>query len=172
MRNYAAEMREFIDEQTAAAGTYVPRAIATRIVTKLRERNPELLRGWLDEQAEHFVWQAINDRDRSTRARARQARERSAFRDAAERYQNGEPSAMVRWLDVPYTLENGSRSRLADMTSDDLLYVANEYERQELENKMEKAFLRALARKVGDGKVVDHLDEDQIRAIRASLRID
>lgn len=121
--DYGAEMRAVIDQHTGDGG-YIPRIAAGEIVAKLRATDPEILTGWLDEQAEHFVWQAINDRDRSRRAKAAHAGKSAAFRDAAAQHAEGDPGALRAFLDSPYTVADGSRRPLAELRRDDLLHVA------------------------------------------------
>lgn len=168
-RNYAAEMRALIDAETAGESYETP-AAAQNIVRKLRVTDPDLLLGWLDSQAEHFVWQAINDRDRSTRSRVRQQARRSAFAEAAETFQSGGgKKAMTSFLSMPFVIEDGSRKRLADMGAADLVYAADQYEVIEHEAALNKAFLRALSKKVGKSKVSDHFTEQQLGRMWTSL---
>jgi len=168
-RNYAAEMRAVIDAETAG-GSYETPVAAQNIVRRLRVTDPDLLSGWLDSQAEHFVWQAINDRDRSTRSRARQQARRTAFADAAETFQSGGgKEVMTSFLSMPFVIEDGSRKRLADMDAADLLYAAGQYEIAEHEAAMNKAFLKAIAKKVGEDKVSDHFTEQQLGRMWTSL---
>lgn len=167
-RDYAKEMRGVIDEATSH-GPYVPRQLSTEIVEKLRVNDLELLTGWLDEQAEHFVWQAINDRDRSVRSHVRQTSRRSAFADAAKAHAEGAKAAFRDFLSMPFTVENGSRCSLASLHADDLLFVASDYEQRERDNGLMKAFVRALAKKVGKGTVADHFTNEQLTAMFDSL---
>jgi hypothetical protein len=168
-RNYVGEMRRVIDEETTG-GPYESPIVAANIVRKLRVTDPDLLNGWLEAQATHFVWQAINDRDRSTRSKVRQQAERTAFRDAAEKFQaGGGRASMTQFLALPFVIADGSRCRLGDMTADDLAFVADTYERQEADAAMNKIFLRALGKKVGDGKVSDHFTEEALAAMWSSI---
>lgn len=167
-RDFAAEMRALIDAETAT-GPYVSRVVAAHVVEKLRATDRDLLDGWLDAQAETFVWQLINDRDRSMRAHARTARPRREFGDAAAEHQGGKPQALVRWLTVPFAVADGSRKRLAEMTADDLLFGADAYDSRAEENRMTAVFLRAIARKVGAGVVRDHFTDEQLTAMWSSL---
>jgi hypothetical protein len=167
-RNYAAELRAVIDAETAG-GPYVSRAVAEHVVEKLRATDRELLSGWLDAQAEHFVWQLINDRDRSTRSHARASSKPNAFNKDAKATGGGDRASLARWLTVPFVVEDGSRKRLADMSKDDLLFVGDAYDAQARENKMTAAFMRAIARKVGTKTVKDHYTDEQLSVMWQSL---
>lgn len=167
-RDYVGEMNNLVAAETGH-GPYVSRIVAEHVVAKLRALDPDLLNGWLQVGAEQFVWQMINDRDRSTRARARAAKPRTAFAEAAEKYATGDASALDGWLDVPYTLDGGTRKRMGDLTSDDLLEVAASYETRAANNRLEAMWLRAIAKRVGSGKVADHFTDDQLADMRASL---
>jgi hypothetical protein len=169
MRDFATEMRALIDAETSA-GPYVSRHIARDIVDKLETADPELLAGWLHEQAEQLVWGAINYRDRSRRAHARTTGPRSAFAEAAVRHDEGDPRAMTGWLGCRYVVApEGTRKVLADLNRDELIYVARGYEKDSRSLAMEAAFFRALARKVKDGPVSEYFTEDQLLRLRESL---
>lgn len=164
-RNYVAELRAIIDAETDH-GPYVSRQVAEKIVAKLRETDPELLAGWLDEQAEHFIWQMINDRDRSTRAQSKERAKRFTFAQAAA---DGDTTTLTTFLDMPFPIETGERKRLADLDAADLRYVATEYDNRARDNALTAAFLRALAKKVGRSTVGDRYTEAQLAKLWASL---
>lgn len=161
-RDYVSEMRELIDKETADR-PYVPRVVASNVVARLRQTDPDLLKGWLDLQAEHFVWQFINDRDRSMRTAARHAAKPKAF---AQDVRNG---TLTRWLNVPFTVEDGSRKRLAEMTEHDVLFAAETYRARARDNRMTEAFLRAVARKLEGRKVSDVYDDKTLSTMWNSL---
>lgn len=154
-RDYAADMRAVIDAETGES-PYVSRAVAAHIVEKLRATDVDLLTGWLDHHAESLIWQAINDRDRSTRAKARATAGARRFAAASE---SEDEAQVARFLNVPYVIEDGSRVRLAELHATDLLFVAQGYEQRASDNAMNAAFLRALAKKVGKDRVADHYDD-------------
>lgn len=169
MTDYAAHMREIIDQHTGL-GPYSAPVAATEIAAKLRQTDPELLRGWLDAQAERFIWQAINDRDRSRRSHAVHSAKSSVFRSAlSEHLQQGTTAPIRAFLDAPYTVADGTRRRLGALGQDDLNYVADRYDDRARQNGLYAAFLRAIARKVKTGTVDDHFTEEQIAAMWESL---
>lgn len=168
MRDYATEMRQELDRATAE-GPYVPRVVAGEVVDKLRATDPDLLDGWLQAQAEHFIWQAINDRDRSVRAATRHRAPRQEFSSAVTAHDQGDVTPLRKYLDMPYSVEDGSRKRLASLTRDDLQFVGATYRRRAAENALMEAFFAALAKKVKSGVVADHYSEDQVAAMFASI---
>ena len=163
-RDFAAEMRHVVDEATAQ-GPYVPRQLATEIAEKLRANDPGLLDGWLDAQAEHFVWQMINDRDRSARAHVRATSKRGAFADAAKDHATGNPRAFYDFLSMRFTVENGTRRSLATLTAGDLKFVADDYQSREQKNAFMKTVMLRLAKKVGADTVADHFTNEQLAAM-------
>lgn len=167
-RDYAAEMRALIDAE--ASGTYVPATVAHDLAEKLRATDPDLLAGWLDAQAETFLRQAINARDNSQRTAARHSRPRSVFAADAAAAEAGEPEPMARWLDVRFTVEDGSRMPLREMTKDQLLFAGDAYQARADENRMTAAFLRAISRKVRTGVVADHFTDEQLSTMWDSLK--
>ena len=167
-RNYVAEMRAVIDSETAS-GPYISAVVAEHIVDKLRATDPELLQGWLDQQAVNFLRHAINLRDCSARSHARATAGRSVFKDAADAAEAGDPEALGSFLSVVHVIEDGSRVRLAEMRKPELLFVAETYDRRAAENALQAAFLGALARKVGKGRVSDHFDEQKLNELWLSI---
>lgn len=159
-RDFLGEMRAVLDSE--ATGDPAP-LVAERVVAKLRAVDPDLLAGWLDVQAVAIVRDAIGYIGRSTRTRNRAVGARSVFAEDAER------GDVTRWLSTPYVLADGRRPTLAEMTADDLRFVASEYDARAKANRFEAVFMRALAKKVGAGTVADHFTEEQIVALRAGL---
>lgn len=166
-RDFVGEMRALIDAE--ATGTYVPATVAQDLTKKLRATDADLLAGWLDAQAETFLRQAINARDNSQRTAARHSRPRSVFAADAAAAEAGDPEPMARWLDVRFTVEDGSRTPLREMTKDQLLFAGDAYEARAQENKLTSSFLKAIARKVGADKVADHFTDEQLTAMWDSL---
>lgn len=167
-RDYVAEMRALIDAETAE-GPYAPTVVAEHIVRKLRATDPDLLDGWLNAQAVQLVRMAINHRDSSTRTHARTAARRSAFADSVRLHEAGQSDAMVGWLHVPFSVEDGTKKRLADLTAADLDYVADTYEKRAAENRMTAAFLRALRKKIGRGTVKEKFNDGQLNQMWQSI---
>lgn len=164
----AARMREVIDQHTAG-GPYTPRLAAEEIVDKLRANDPGLLTAWLDEQAAHFVWQMINDRDRSLRGRGTYVSRSTVFRSAAAEHAEGGPAALRSFLAAPYTIADGSRRALADLRRGDLMFVADRYDDRAKENGLKAAFMRAIAKKVKNGTVGECFTDEQLTAMWESL---
>lgn len=167
-RDYATEMRAVIDAE--AQGTYAAPVVAAHIVEKLRATDADLLRGWLDLQAENFIRHAINLRDCSTRTHNRTAVRRSVFREAAENFEAGNAEPLVTgFLDEVYVVEDGNKVPLREMRSADLLFAADDYKARAAQHLMQEAFLRALAKKVRSKKVGDVLDEEKVASLWRSL---
>lgn len=166
-RDYCADMRKVIDEATGG-GPYVPRQIAGEIVQKLRATDRELLDGWLQAQAEHFIWQMINDRDRSARSAARFHKPRGKFREAASGAVAERSTKLRDFLSMRFTVADGARHHLRDLRADDLLFVGADYERRENENAFWKTFMRALAKGVGEKTVGEKYTNEQLNAMFGS----
>lgn len=169
-RDYGAEVRALIDaEADPTKGPYVARVVAEKIVAGLRETDPALLRGWLDEQAETAVWRLIQYRDCSWRSHQRATGGRSVFGRAARAFEAGEAGALGGWLAVPFLVERDERKALGQLTAPDLIYVADHYQRRAAGNAFEATFFRALAEKVGKGVVSDCFTDEQITELRESI---
>lgn len=167
-RNFAAEMRGVIDAETAG-GPYISAVVAEHIVDKLRATDPELLQGWLDQQAVSILRHAINLRDCSVRSHARATAGRSVFKAAADAAAAGDAEALGTFLSTVHVVADGSRVRLAEMRKPELQFVAETYDRRAAENVLQAAFLGALARKVGKGRVSDHFDENKLTELWQSI---
>lgn len=167
-RDYAADMRAVIDAETAN-GPYNAAEVAAHVVKKLRATDPDLLLGFLERQAEYLVRQMIIQRDCSTRTHARTHARRNAFGAAAREAEQGQPEKLVKWLEVPFPVQDGTRKRLADLRADDLDFVASDYEHRANENALTASFLRALQRKVGRGTVGAKFSDDQLNRMWNSL---
>jgi hypothetical protein len=167
-RDYMAEMNTILEAETADV-VYSAPIVASRVAAMLRATDPDLLRGWLDLGAEGFIHQAIGTRDRARRARARVAQPRNEFALAAERFGQGDASALASWLEVRFVVEHGRRKPLGRMTARDLSYVAGGYEARVKANRLEAAWLRAIANKIGDGIVADFFTDQQLHDMRVSL---
>jgi hypothetical protein len=167
-RNYAEEMRAIIDAETAH-GAYVSAVVAQRIIEKLEATDPELLNGWLRAQATNFLRHAINLRDASQRSHARATSGRSVFRDAASAAEAGDAAPLSSWLTTVFVVENGSRMKLAEMRKPELIYAAETYERKAADLLLQEAFLRALAKKVGNKRVSDVYDEQKLSDLWLSI---
>lgn len=166
-RNYAHDMRAKIDE--LAVGTYIPAMVAHRIVRWCTENDPDLLKGWLEAQAESFIRFAINEKDRSVRAAARHSKSRRSFRDDAIAAEAGDTSRLHGWLNVAFSLSNGTRMPLAEMSNIELSDVATTYAVRAEGNAMTAAFLKAIAVRVGQGKVSDVFDDETLAEMWGSL---
>lgn len=167
-RDYAGEMRDLIDR--VANGEYATPLVAAQLVTRLRSEDPELLQGWLDEQAVQFLRHAINQRDAAIRTHNRRSRARSVFSGAVAAFQAGNRFALQGFQEEHYPVANGSKKPFGRMTHDDLLYAAEAYGRRKAQNALQEAFLLAVADRLADGQVVeDVFDEDQLRHMWHSL---
>lgn len=153
---------------------YTPAILAQRIVNRLRDENPELLRRWLSYNAVAFVREALNDRARSLKRSNRQkSSKRSVFREAMEKYEasRNQPGASTRFLDEVYRTEDGTNKPLRSLRRKDLRYAAGEYRRQAKEVTMRRMFLEALAEKLGesDQEVGQVYTEEQLERMWRSL---
>lgn len=167
-RNFAVEMRAVMDAETGM-GPYTSALVAEQIVEKLRATDPDLLQGWLDSQAVNFLRHAINLRDCSQRTHARATASRSVFRAAAEAAAEGDDAPLAQFLTTVHVLEDGTRVRLSEMRQPDLIYVADGHGKRAAESLLQEAFLRALAKKVGKGKVADHFDDTKLTDLWLSI---
>lgn len=170
-RDYADEMRKLIDEYRSQP-SYNAALAAHEIVDKLKDENQELLYGWLQLHAVNTVRSAMSSADAATRQKARGAGSTvSVFAEAARRAEQGDPTQLKEgWLQAMYTINNEyDRKCLKDMTAEDVLFVAASYEDRARASMMEAAFFRALAKKIGMGRVADVFNNTQLAELRQSI---
>lgn len=168
-RDYAAEMHAVVDAELDAPQIMVP-LLAKDLVEKLRANDPELLTGWLDMLAPQVVADFIGRRLSSRRQVARVRGRRTAFGEAAERFESGDGAAVTAWLEMAYESADRSQKHLGLFDHSDLTYAHDAYAERAARNGFEAAFLGALAKKVVTGTVSDHFTNEQIAAMRSSLK--
>lgn len=172
-RDFAKEMRDVIDAATereiATSGGYVPRKLASDIANELQINDPELLSGWLTDQAEHILWRTINDIDRSGRMHARATAGRRAFASAAGAYADGNPEPLREYMDLRFTVEDGTRRPLRHLRGPDLMFVSGTYSALAKRNTFMATVMQKLAEKVGSGTVEEHYDDAKLESIFGSF---
>lgn len=173
-RDLALDIRKAIDQEIANSGpTWTVGSVATRLVARLREEDPELLAKWLDTVAITVVRMEILQITKSLKAEAKRVSERkgaSIFTDAVTRHEQGEKHALGAWLGTYYIVNtDNQRRQLRDMDHDDLLFAANDYTNRAQMNAMQAAFLRALADRVGARTVGEVLGEQELARLWRSL---
>lgn len=167
-RDYAAEMHAVVGAELAAPQIVVP-LLARDLADKLRADKPDLLAGWLDVQAPQVLADYIGRQLSSWRTRARIHGRRTAFGEAAERFEARDTSGVADWLATHYHGPRGQQ-HLGAFDHADLEYGRDAYAERARCNGFEAAFFGALAKKVTDGTVADHFTNEQIAAMRSSLR--
>jgi hypothetical protein len=170
-RNYAAEVRALIDEYTSGSEPYNAATLASKICADLRTRDPQLLAGWLDPQAESIMRDAIARIDASSRGRARSVAGRAAFAAAFNDHLTGNTEAFDRWLDARFTIgEEHTRKPLRTMSKTECVVAADSYDERARRNQLQAAFLRAVAKKVRSNQTVgDVFSEAQLAGLWARL---
>lgn len=170
-RDYAAEMRRYIDEFTSVEVSYNASEVADKIVAELLGSDRELLYGWLQAHAAGTIRAAIAARDASSRAYARHQKPSSVFHEAAKQAESGNTTALrAGFLQAIYVVDgDNTRKQMRDMTASDVMYVAAGYEDRARSSLMEAAFLRAVAKKVGDGLVGDTFTNVQLAELRQRI---
>lgn len=168
-RDFITEMRSVVDGKLAAPQIMVP-LLAKDIADKLRANDPELLAGWLDVLAPQVLGDFIGRRLSSRRTVARIHGRRTAFGEAAERFEAGDSAAVTPWLEMPYESADQSQKHLGLFDHSDLTYAHDAYAERAARNGFEAAFLGVLAKKVTAGTVADYFTNEQIAAMRLSLK--
>lgn len=168
-RDFPAEMYAVVDAELGAPQVVVP-LLAKDLTDKLRANDPELLAGWLDVQAPQILGDYIGRRLASRRQVARVQEKRTAFGAAAERFESGDRAAVSSWLETKFLTESGAQKALGAFEHADLTFAKDVYGERAAANAFESHFFAALAKKVTTGTVADHYTDEQIAAMRSSLK--
>lgn len=170
-RDFAADMRKYIDEGRAEGRAYNAAELAAYIVYKLKGEDRELLYGWLEAHAEPTIREAITRIDAASRAYARHTAPLSVFKEATDQAENGNPEPLRQgFLQAVYVINaENDRKALGDMTAEDVLYVSAGYDRRARSAKLEAEFLRQLAAKIGNGRVRDMFDNVELADLRNKI---
>lgn len=164
-RNPAEKVRAMVDDMMSRYDTYIPSALASELVQKLRDEDPQLLREWLDYHAEDLIRDMINEINRGRRSTVVKRSSRSVFKSAIERAEAGEPALLEGWLSQDYTIDvHNTRKQLGHMYREEVLHAAGIHRQLSRGNAMQAAFLEAIAAKIGARQVCDVFDNDQLEA--------
>lgn len=168
-RDYLADMNTAI-EAAIPDGDYAAPLVAADLVERLRAEDPDLLTGWLSLRAAVFLADTIARRSNSRRQSARIAAPRRAFAEAARSFADTGDTTALRPFAAEFVVdEHNTRRTVARMTSADCLFVAARYEDTAQQAKLEAAFHRAVAKKVGKRTVGDAFTEEQYLTMYRSV---
>lgn len=168
-RNYLSDMDAAIEE-AMPDGDYTAPSVAADLVAQLRSTDPDLLSGWLNLRAEVVLADVIARRSNSKRQTARILAPRQAFAEAARTFQESGEAVALRPFAFEYVVDEAhTRRTVAQMTAVDCLFVADRYEDTARTARMEAAFQRAVAKKLGARTVADAFTEEQYLAMYQSI---
>jgi len=172
--SYINEMNALIlNEIDVQEGGWIAATVANRMVERLRAEDPDLLKGWLDLQAENLIRAELTRVVNSRRTRSRSRSAAVAFNNAArEAERTGDYSALTGMFTAMHVVSNDNLRRQAkDMTGRDHLYVARRYHGSANEFLTLSAFHEAVARQVGDARTEEkYTSEEYERLYRSIVR--
>ncbi|WP_042408133.1 hypothetical protein [Streptacidiphilus carbonis] len=168
-RDYLADMAEAI-EAAVPDGDYVAPIVAAELVEQLREKDPELLAGWLDLRAAVFLADVIARRSNGRRQAARAHAPRKAFGEAARSFGgSGDPVTLAAFTTEYVVNGENLRRRVADMTGADHQFVAGAYAEQKATAALLEKFHLAVAKKVGVRRTAEVMGEEQYARLYQSI---
>lgn len=165
-RNYAHDMSQVFSRILESGDDIVVSVEASKLVVRLAETDPDLLRGWLATNAEQFMADALGARLRSKRAYVRRTSQARAFSVAA---QSGDPTKLKPFRVRHIVDDHHTQRAVGQMTGDDHVFVAQSYDLSAQTNQMLAAFHRAVARKVGSRRTEEVMDEDTYLRLYESI---
>lgn len=168
-RDFLADMSAAI-EAAMPAGDYVAPVVAADLVDRLRVEDPDLLAGWLDLRASIFLADVIARRSNGLRQAARVNAPRKAFASAARSFAGNGGTAPLRPFAFEYVIDEANTRRpVAFMTAADCRFVADRYDDSARTAKLEAAFQRAVAKRIGVRTVGDVFTEDEYLVMYQSV---
>lgn len=168
-RNYLADMNDAI-EAAIPDSDYTAPLVAAELVDRLRADDPDLLTGWLNLRAPTILADTIARRSNSRRQAARVSAPRRAFAEAARSFADRGDGAALRPFAAEFVVdEANTRRTVARMTAGDCLFVARRYDDTAQQAKLEAAFHRAVAKKVGKQTVGEAFTEEQYLTMYRSV---
>lgn len=160
-RDFIAEMQQAV-EDAIPEGDYVASVVAADLVDRLRAEDPDLLAGWLHLKAPVILANVVARRSNSRRQAARIGAPRRAFAEAARSFASDGDVRVLSPFAAEYVVdEENTRRTVAHMTADDCRFVAARYEESARISKLEAAFHRAVAKKIGARSVGEVFTEEQ-----------
>lgn len=170
MRDYLNDMNDLLDTKVPDSN-YIPSLVSAEIVEWLRDNDPDLLHGWLNEIAVVVMTDVIGTRDRSDRARRRHHASAVAFSAAAGSFSTtGDPTVFSPFRQKFTVNDANLRRSVADMTSDDHKFVAAKYASSSKIADLESKFHAAIAKKIGPGQTTsDVMDESTYQTMYNSI---
>lgn len=167
---YRAAFQAYIDGRLPK-GDYVLPVVAADMVAELREKDPELLSGWLNANAEQFVTVFIGNQERSRRSQQAHDAPRTEFSDAAGRFGSGDLDALSPFAVHLVVDDKNTRRAIGDMTKADHLFVAGEHVKRSNAALLEAALHKAIAKKIPARKTTsDVMTEAEYLELRNSIR--
>lgn len=169
-RDFVADMRRFIDKMRPS-DKYNAGVLAHEVAQRLLTEDRELLYGFLEAHAVPTIRAVITAADAATRSYARHNGKASVFADAVRAAEAGDDKPLrLGFLQAVYVINgDNDRKALKDMTAEDVLFVAASYDNRAQSALLEAAFLRAVAKKIGKGRVADSFTNIQLAELRARL---
>lgn len=171
-RDYLADMDAAIDAALpdVSQSDYTAPIVAAELVDRLRAEDPDLLSGWLHLKAHVFLGDVVARKSNSKRQAARRSAPRRAFAEAARSFGETADETVLSPFVAEYVVDDqNTRRTVARMTSADCLFVAARYEDTAKQAKLEAAFHRAVAKKVGKRTVGDAFTEEQYLTMYRSV---
>jgi hypothetical protein len=161
-RNHQREIEDRILAEISGTGWAVP-VVAAHLYNDLKEHDPDLLRGWLEEMALPLLTQQVGDLARAQRSRAR--------REAAAGAEHAETPRRPSLYHVTHVLSGVTRKRACDMTGPEHRLVAHRYENAGVQSLMLGAFHTAIADKVGERRTSEVFTREEYERMYRSVTV-
>jgi hypothetical protein len=154
------ELNEWIDneiDQQLQDPTLIPAEVAMKLAQKLRNEEHERLFAWIDTQIELVLHERIRGRLGSQRRRE--------FSAATRQAEDGDHQRLELLLSTYRVNGDNLQKRLADLTREEVKFVAEDYHQRASQNANKAAFFDALHKAMRLGDRVSDLDEERIQKL-------
>jgi len=168
-RDYVADMTAYIKERIPE-GDYVTAKVAKLIFEQVKSDDPDLLSGWLMACGPSLISRQIGHARLASHATARRSLKRERFAAAAAAFSQGNPEPLKDYLnELQYRTAGNVIKKLGNLTSADCRFIASTCHEASATYNFEAVFMDALARKVPEGVVRDHLTDEQVAELRSNV---
>lgn len=169
-------MRDHLRDMTKAIDNFIPEEdyvssdLSAQLVAHLRDSDPDLLTGWLNDCANILIAHEISARRRYRVRAAVKQLPRDVFANAVAEHEAGDSTSLSIFAEHLVVNEKRISRAIGSMNRDDHLWVAASHHSRSKVALMKAAFHEAVAAQIPPGQTTaDVMDEDTYRRLYDSI---
>lgn len=156
-------------EKFTPEGDFVPARVVEDAMQWLEENDPEALTEWMWSRRLPILKLHYQRKLQSQRTATQHRARARAFGEAVSSFDEGDVEPLSHF-DVVHVVDgDDTRRRVGDMTGEDHFFVAETHREKAKPHLLAEAFHRQVARKVGDKRTADVMDEETYERLYVSI---